>query len=38
MVKVGVKNLFFLFDEIDKMLLDMWGDFVLVLFEVLDLE
>lgn len=38
MVKVGVKNLLFLFDEIDKMFFDMCGDLVFVLFEVLDLE
>lgn len=38
MVKVGVKNLFFLFDEIDKMLLDMCGDLVFVLLEVFDFE
>lgn len=38
MVKVGVKNLLFLLDEIDKMFLDMCGDFVLVLLEVFDFE
>lgn len=38
MVKVGVKNLLFLFDEIDKMFFDMCGDLVFVLLEVLDLE
>lgn len=36
--KVGSKNLLFVFDEIDKMLMDFCGDLFLVLLEVFDLE
>lgn len=38
MKKVGMINLVFLFDEIDKMLNDFCGDLFFVLLEVLDFE
>lgn len=38
MKDVGIVNFVFLLDEIDKMVFDYRGDFVFVMFEVLDLE
>lgn len=38
MKEVGINNLVMFLDEIDKMLNDFKGDFVLVMFEVLDFE